>query len=257
MDRFKTELESSEHAISMQKNNFTPPPLFATKDLKEQLQEINGKKEFDKNEYHNARYNDLMKSIIPIRKEFPKTKDIEARKEMAKQEFQSWNTYLQERKQDLPKPDFEIDQKEFSMIKENFDRFKDRKTHRVKSEEMVDLHYDFAKKFKFRVPLHPKNMQQMIHPHFGYLCHFQNKDFSWEELVEVYNNQIVSSYERSLGQELLADELASLSYWLIQDTEKKGFFTFKEVQPLLEAFRFDTTTKTLNNFKKEFKFALQ
>lgn len=96
---------------------------------------------------------------MQIRKEFPKTKDISARKEMAKQEFDSWNLYLQERKADLPKPDYEIDQKEFSMIKENFDRFKDRKTHKIKSEEMVDFHYDFAKKFKFTVPLHPKNMQ--------------------------------------------------------------------------------------------------
>ena len=107
---------------------------------------------------------------------------------MAKEEFEAWNAYLEARKLDLPKPDFEIDQKDFSMIKEHFDRQKDRKTHTIKSEELVEFHHDFAKKFKFRIPLHPKNMQQMIHPHFGYLTNFKDRSFSFDELMTVYNN---------------------------------------------------------------------
>jgi hypothetical protein len=44
----------------------------------------------------------------------------------------------------------------------------------------------------------------------------------------------VSSYERTIGQQLLADELACLSYWLIEDEKKKGYFTLPELKPLLE-----------------------
>lgn len=142
------------------------------------------------------------------------------------------------------------------MIKEHFDRQKDRKTHAIKSEELVEFHADFAKKFKFKIPLHPKNMQQMIHPHFGYLTYFKGKNFSFDELMQVYKNQIVSSYERAIGQDILADELACLSYWNIQDAQKKGFFTLKEVTPLLQAFRFDTSGLSLSSFKKEFRFLL-
>jgi hypothetical protein len=58
-------------------------------------------------------------------------------------------------------------------------------------------------------------MQQMIHPHFGYLTYFKGKNFSFDELMQVYKNQIVSSYERAIGQDILADELACLSYWNI------------------------------------------
>lgn len=141
------------------------------------------------------------------------------------------------------------------MLRDNFDRFKDRKTHAIKSEEMVDFHHDFAKKFKFRVPLHPKNMQQMIHPHFGYLYNFKGRSFSFDQLIEIYKNQIVSSYEHSLGQELLADELACLGYWLIEDTKKKGFFTMKETLPLLEAFRFEVDG--LSSFRREFNFLMK
>ena len=65
-----------------------------------------------------------------------------------------------------------------------------------------------------------------------------------------------------------ADELACLGYWIIQDSQKKGFFSLKELAPLLEvsfyhliylqAFRFEVNPAFgLNSFKKEFRFLLQ
>lgn len=140
----------------MKEKNFQVDPIIAPpKDIRIQMKEINGKT----NEYHCAEYATLMGKLLPIRKEFPKTKDFLARKQMAKEEFDAWHAYLESRKLVLPKPEFEIDEKNLSLLRENFDRFKDRKTHAVKSEELVDFHHDFAKKFKFKIPLHPKNLQ--------------------------------------------------------------------------------------------------
>jgi len=85
---------------------------------------MNGKLEFDQGKYHNPLYNDLMKKLVQIRAEFPKTKDVQARKEMAKEEFDAWVGYLDGRRNELPKPDFHIDEKDQSLLKENFDRFK-------------------------------------------------------------------------------------------------------------------------------------
>ena len=199
-----------------------------------------------------------MGKLLPLRREFPKTRDVAARQQMAKEEFDLWTGYLESRKLALPDPDYRIEDKDLSLLRENFDRFKDRKTHGVKSEELVDFHHDFAKKFKFRVPLHPKNMQQMIHPHFGYLCNFHGRVFNFELLLEVYKNQIASSYERALGHDLHADELAALGYWLIEDSSNKGYFTLSELHPLLKAFRFDFGDNlTLPKFRSEFKFLLQ
>jgi hypothetical protein len=74
----------------------------------------------------------------------------------------------------------------------------------------------------------------------------------------VYEDQIVSSYERSIGQDLLGDELACLAYWIMEDTEKKGYFTLKDSVSLFEAFRFDFNAQTFNlaAFKKEFRFLI-
>jgi hypothetical protein len=38
--------------------------MFATKDIKVQIKEMNGKLDFDKNQYHNPLYNDLMKKLV-------------------------------------------------------------------------------------------------------------------------------------------------------------------------------------------------
>jgi hypothetical protein len=37
---------------------------------------------------------------------------------MAKEEFDAWNGYLQSRKEDLPMPDYEIEEKDYTLLKE-------------------------------------------------------------------------------------------------------------------------------------------
>lgn len=45
-----------------------------------------------------------------------------------------------------------------------------------------------SKVFRFNVPLHPKNLSQLIHPFHGYLTAYPGKHFSYDDLVEVYEN---------------------------------------------------------------------
>lgn len=47
LEKFNKELESSQHALSLKHNDFSIPPMFATKDIKLQLREMYGKVEFD------------------------------------------------------------------------------------------------------------------------------------------------------------------------------------------------------------------
>ena len=90
---------------------------------------------------------------------------------------------------------------------------KHRDTLAIASSELVEFHGNFAKKFKFAVPIHALNLAQMIHPYWGYLAHFPNRNFKFEELLEVYENQIAASFERTSGRDLLANELACLAFW--------------------------------------------
>ena len=72
LDKFQNELpESSEQSIALKVKEWTIPPPFISNDIKKQVQEINGKLQFDADAYHNQRYNDLMKKLIVYRNEFP------------------------------------------------------------------------------------------------------------------------------------------------------------------------------------------
>jgi leucine-zipper-like transcriptional regulator 1 len=43
---------------------------------------------------------------------------------------------------------------------------------------------------------------------------------SFEDLMEIYRLKLVASYEKSLGQEVLGNEIAAYTYW--QHTDKKA-----------------------------------
>lgn len=69
--------------------------------------------------------------------------------------------------------------------------------------------------YKVKIPLHPKNLSQLVHPFHGYLTSFRNKSFDFNELKIILDNQIAASYEKEYGRELLGDEISCLSFWLI------------------------------------------
>lgn len=53
-----------------------------------------------------------------------------------------------------------------------------------------------------------------------------------------------------------ADELSCLSFWLIADTERKGWLSFKEAEWLMQAFRFELPF-TYNIVRRDFAFTNQ
>jgi hypothetical protein len=70
---------------------------------------------------------------------------------------------------------------------------------KIAAEKLTEFHGEYSKLFRFKVPLHPKNLSQLIHPFHGYLTAFKGKNFSFEELIAIYENQIASSYEKTFG----------------------------------------------------------
>ena len=135
-------------------------------------------------------YQSLVQKVVPLRKAFRAEPSVAGRNEIASEEFNAWMSYLNSRKSQITAemPDFQIEAKTKILLKEQFDRLKHRDTLGIPSNEIVDFHGNFAKKFRFAVPIHPRNLAQMIHPYWGYLSHFPNKHFRFEELMEVYEN---------------------------------------------------------------------
>lgn len=145
--------------------------------------------------------------------------------------------------------DFRICDKNLSLLRDQFDRLKHRETMGMPGTEIIDFHGEFGKKFQFKIPLNPRNLSQMIHPYQGYLS-AMSKHITFPELVKVYENQVVSSVERSTGREQLGEELSCLSFWLAY-TEESSIDDYSEFKGLMDAFRF-AKLETIRDFKIEF-----
>ena len=142
------------------------------------------------------------------------------------------------------------------LLKEAFDRMRNRDTQRVDAPDLVDVHASFSKTFTFKVPIHPRNLMQMIHPHQGYMASMPNRGYTWEEMLQMYEMQMISSYEKAKGRTLHAAELSALSFWLLVDTERSGSLTeAKDMSQLMGALRYPD----INNwkaFRREFDFSI-
>lgn len=49
---------------------------------------------------------------------------------------------------------------------------KNRKESTIHSSKILDFHYELMNQFKFTVPIEPRLLVQMIHPHHGYLSNY-------------------------------------------------------------------------------------
>lgn len=285
------------------KHTFRVDPIYRSHDMLEQIREVKGRYTMEEllltssgkqlkrpHEFHTPLYRDLLLNVVPLRKEFRQLDDPEARRQMAKCEFDHWLNYLTARKEEIKELgekrkqlEEDVDGKEQlrdsllhynhsisemdkGRMKDYFDRYKDRKTLKLPASKLTDFHGEYAKMFRFAVPLHPKNLAQLVHPYQGYLGAFRGRSFDWDELLEVYDNQIAASFEKCFGRELLGDELSCLTFWLIADRERKGWMSLAEFKHLLRAFKFynvflDQDGKwdsflTVEKLQKEFAFNL-
>ena len=93
-------------------------------------------------------------------------------------------SFLEARKEMLKDhPEFKFDFSSQKMLKESFDRLSERQSARLKAKSLIDLHGKFSQFYKLRVPIHPRNLAQMIHPYQGYMASFEEgTTFDWKDL---------------------------------------------------------------------------
>jgi hypothetical protein len=64
-------------------------------------------------------------------------------------------------------------------------------------------------------------------------------ELTFDDLHQIYLNQIASSFEKSYGRTYLGEELSCFSFWLLHDQENKGYFNLAEAGKLLRTLKFD------------------
>jgi len=144
-----------------------------------------GLAQLDKSKYFNAAHFDLIRSVVPLRDLFRKTRiDKEAQMQIASEELNHWLSYVQRRKEHCMKdPSTWIEDSSVKLLKESFDRYRNRDSQKVSAPDLIEVHGVFAKAFTFKVPINPRNLSQMLHPHQGYMASMPDKAYDWDEML--------------------------------------------------------------------------
>jgi len=64
----------------------------------------------------------------------------------------------------------------------------------------LGFHNEFARNKNFDIPLEPKSLAIILHPHWGYMSKFTKKNFTFDEIMEFYKYEFLSSHYRILGR---------------------------------------------------------
>ena len=95
----------------------------------------------------------------------------------------------------------------------------------------------------------------MIHPHWGYMANMPGKSYSWEEMMQMYEIQMIASFEKAKGRYLHGEELSALSFWLMQDVDRVGRLDEPAMTRLCHGLRF-TNVDSWDTFREEFDFSV-
>jgi len=82
-----------------------------------------------------------------------------------------------------------------------------------------------------------------------------NRDYSWDEMVQMYEIQMVSSYEKARGRTIHGEEISALAFWLIADTERRGFLEKEQMKMLMLGLRFPEIPH-FTRLQKDFGFSI-
>ena len=68
------------------------------------------------------------------------------------------------------------------------------------ADEVLPFHNEFTKYYDLDLPIHPKNLAMMLHPHWGFYCKFMKNEFNLEDILNFYQTEYVSSHFRNIGK---------------------------------------------------------
>lgn len=137
--------------------------------------------------YPNEDYFKFIKNVISLRKDYTHSAQLNTRKEIAEAEYKAWMEYVDARKVVLQKEEKGwMGKKTREFLQECFDRNRVRDDTRIKATALIDAHHMFVQTQHFHVPIHPRGLSQMIHPHQGYMISYPEGMFEWEDLMRTY-----------------------------------------------------------------------
>lgn len=239
-------MATSKIALGTQKY-IKPIPRPFNRNITEQLNEYYGL-----GSYHCKEHEILGTTLKSISEKYPKS-SLEDKKKCAEEELNAWFSYINSRKPQLPET-FLIESSTRARLQKIWSHMLHREKDTVECSRLLDFHSKFIEHYSFDVPLDKRSMWEMIHPHAGYLTKM-NREFTFSDLIDFYYVQLIASYERSLGEDLLSRSLSLFNYYRFIQPHA-SFLDLKRTNDLLVTLNF-FEVHSLSEFRKNFQWSLK
>lgn len=164
-----------------------------------------------------------------------------------------WKKYIDQRYSVLPE-EFQFTDKMRRNFQKMYRVFRERKVGKLRAEHMLDFFNEYAKYYRFEVPIDHEILIKQIHPYTGNLLRLHSF-FECAELEQMFEKFLVASWEKVQGQFLLSSEICAFAYWTYRDPHMIGTMSLSDFLRFLRVFDIEVSAE--GEFGKEFEFALQ
>lgn len=225
-----------------------PFPRPFNRNISEQMEEYYGLGSF-----HCPEHQVLATSLKEISGAYKKA-SVQDKKVLAANEISAWKTYISEREKILPDT-YKIPEKTHARLHRIWGQMLHREQIAIECKRMLDFHSKYVEHYQYDVPLDKRSLFEMLHPHAGYM-NLLPLSFTFEDLIFFYRVQIVASYERSLGEDILSRSISCYNYYRLFLDGDVGYVDQKKSLALLGALKF-VGFKNLDEMKKVFAWSLK
>ena len=239
--------QASKIALGLQKYRKPIPHPF-NRNITEQLNEYYGIGNF-----HCKEHEILALALRDISLKY-KTASLERKKALAVEEVVEWEKYIDSRVPTLPDT-YKITDQVRARIHRIWSQMLHRETDSIECKRMLDFHGKFVEHYPFEVPIDKKSLVEMIHPHGGYLS-LTPRSFTLFQMMDFYKIQILASFERSLGEDLLSRSLSAFNYYRSIQGSEPNWLDKQKTNEMLVSLKFPIAN-SLKSFKNEFEWTLK
>jgi len=181
------------------------------------------------------------------------SKDLAERKNICGNQIMSWKNYIDQRYSVLPE-ELQFTNKMRQNLMTIYQVFRERKVGLLESKFMLEFLNEYAKLYKFEVPIDHEILVKQIHPKMGYLTKL-DKFIEFEFIEQFFKVMLVASFEKLQGQTLLSSEVCSYGYWMHADKREVGYLNIEDFSQLMKTFSYQVND--WNHFESEFPLAFK
>jgi leucine-zipper-like transcriptional regulator 1 len=238
--------QATKLALALQQYRKPIPHPF-TRNVTEQLNEYYGRSHF-----HCQLHENLAKNLDRLNQAY-KAASLPEKEKIADEEVRIWEKYLDGRFSEMPE-EFKIAEKTHARLHRIWGQMLHREQDTIEFKRMLDFHTKFVEHYRFEVPVDMRSLYEMIHPHAGYMVLLPG-GLGFDKLISFYKNQLVATFERSLGEELLSRQISCFNYYRTVLGDEK-WLNRKKTNDLMVAFKFGAFEK-LSDVQKTFEWSLK